>query len=112
VLSEVQIAQADLSGAADSLNQTMIIADELSDDELRFYAFLDRADIWMKSCDLTRPSKDCVEKIDLAVRDYTQARAVATRLDWTGLVREMDGFITRAGIQAQAVRAGISLKPK
>ena len=105
LLSEVQLAQADLSGAADSISQALMIADERGDDELRFYALLNRSDVWMKSCDLARLSKDCLPKIDLAVRDYTEARAAATRLNWAGLVRMMDDFMRHGETQARLVRA-------
>jgi hypothetical protein len=112
VLAEVQLKQNDIAGAADSIDQAMIIADERGDDELRFYALLDRTDIWMKSCDAARPSNECLHKIDLAVRDYTQARAAATRLGWAAFVREMDAFISRAEIRAQLVRSLMDLQSR
>ena len=107
VLAEIQVKLADLSGAADSVNQAIIIADERDDDELRFYALLERADIWMTmgSCDAIRPSDDCLQKIELSQRDYTQAREAAVRLGWAGLAREMDGFISRNERRAQIVRS-------
>jgi tetratricopeptide (TPR) repeat protein len=122
VLAQIQVKQADLTGAADSINRVMTIADERGDDELRFYALFDRTDIWMKSCDVATPTKvsdlppviaafrDCLNKIDLTVRDYTQAREVARRQGWAGLAREMDAFITRAEIRAQLVRSMIDLQ--
>ena len=107
VLAEIQVKLADLSGAADSVNQAIIIADERDDDELRFYALLERADIWMTmgSCDAIRPSNDCLQKIELSQRDYTQAREAAVRLGWAGLAREMDGFISRNVRRAKIVRS-------
>jgi tetratricopeptide (TPR) repeat protein len=106
VLAEIRVKLADLSGGADSVNQAIIIADERGDDELRFYALLERADIWtMGSCDAFPPSNDCLQKIELSQRDYTQAREAATRLGWAGLVREMDGFISRNEQRAQIVRS-------
>jgi hypothetical protein len=106
-LAEIQVRLADLSGAADGVNQAIIIADERGDDELRFYALLERADIWMTmgSCDAIRPSNDCLQKIELSQRDYAQAREAATRLGWAGLAREMDGFISRNEQRAQLVRS-------
>ena len=84
VLAEIQIKQADLTGAADSISRVLAIADERDDDDLRFYALLDRADIWMKYCNVPNlnslsdlPSvnaaySDCLQKADLAVRDYNK----------------------------------------
>jgi hypothetical protein len=45
LLAEIRVKLADFAGAADSINQALTIADERGDDELRFYALLDRADI-------------------------------------------------------------------
>ena len=124
VLAQIQLKQADLTGAADSINRAMIIADERGDDELRFYALFDRTDIWMKSCDVAPPGsaselptviaafRDCLHKIDLAVRDYTQAREAATRQGWAGLAREMDAFIRRAEMRAQLVRSMIDIQSR
>lgn len=107
VLAEIQVKLADFAGAADSIDLAMIIADERGDDALRFYALLERADIWMTmgACDTVRPSNDCLQKIELSQRDYTLAREAATRLGWAGLVREMDGFISRNERRAQIVRS-------
>jgi hypothetical protein len=107
VLAEIQVKLTDFAGAADSINLAMTIADERGDDALRFYALLERADIWMTmgSCDTVRPSNDCLQKIELSQRDYTLAREAATRLGWAGLVREMDGFISRNERRAQIVRS-------
>ena len=111
VLAEVQVKLADFAGAADSVNQALTIADERRDDALRFYALLSRADIWMTMgfCDAVRPTDRCLQQIDLALKDYADGRAAATRLGWTGLVREMDGFISRAEFQAQNVRSMLAL---
>jgi tetratricopeptide (TPR) repeat protein len=112
VLAEIQGKLADLAGAADSVNQAMTIADEGGDDALRFYALLERADIWMimGSCDAVSPGNDCLGKIELAQRDYTQARVAATRLGWGGLAREMDGFISRNERRAEMIRSMLDLK--
>jgi tetratricopeptide (TPR) repeat protein len=124
ILAQIQTKQADIAGAAESVNQAMIIADQSGDDELRFYALFERTDIWMKSCDVAPPSsvselptliaafRDCLHKIDLTVRDYTQAREAATRQGWAGLAREMDAFISRAETRAQLVRSMIDLQSR
>jgi CHAT domain-containing protein len=111
VLGEIQIKLADFAGAADNINQAVTIADESGDDALRFYALDDRADIWMTMgfCDAVRPTENCLQQIDRALRDYAQAREAATRLGWTGLVSEIDGFIGRAQFQAQNVRSMLAL---
>src|SRR5262249_16554390 len=44
-----------------------------------------------------------------ALSDYAQAREVATRLGWAGLVREADRFIGRAQFQAQNVRSMLKI---
>src|SRR5919201_238381 len=117
VLAEIQIKQADLTAAADSISRVLVIADERDDDELRFYALFDRPDIWLKSCDVAIPNQfsdlpplhaafgDCLHKADLAVRDYTQAREVASRQGWAGLVQQMDAFIKQAEMRAQLARS-------
>jgi tetratricopeptide (TPR) repeat protein len=117
VLAQIQIKQADLTGAADSISRVLVIADERDDDELRFYALFDRPDIWLKSCDVAIPNQfsdlpplhaafgDCLHKADLAVRDYTQAREVASRQGWAGLAQQMDAFIKQAEMRAQLARS-------
>src|SRR5262249_39226064 len=117
VLSLIQSKQADLTGAADTISRVLVIADERDDDEVRFYAVFDRADISMKSCNVPNPNsvsdlpalnaafRDCLQKVDLAVRDYTQAREVARRQGWAGLARQMDAFIERAEVRAQLARS-------
>jgi tetratricopeptide (TPR) repeat protein len=117
VLAQIQIKQADLTGAADSISRVLVIADERDDDELRFYALFDRPDIWLKSCDVAIPNQfsdlpplhaafgDCLHKDDLAVRDYTQAREVASRQGWAGLAQQMDAFIKQAEMRAQLARS-------
>src|SRR5262249_1414194 len=117
VLALIQIKQADLTGAADSISRVLVIADERDDDELRFYALFNRPDIWMKSCDVATPSKlsdlppltaafqDCLHKVDLAVRDYMQAREVASRQGWASLARQMDAFIKHAEMRAELARS-------
>ena len=111
VLGDIQVKLADFAGAADSVSQAMTIADERQDDGLRFYALLDRGSIWMAMgfCDAVRPTERCLQQIDLALKDYAEGRATATRLGWAGLARQMDGFITRAEFQAQNVRSMLAL---
>ena len=111
VLADIQVKLADFAGAADSVSQAMTIADERQDDGLRFYALLDRGSIWMAMgfCDAVRPTDRCLQQIDLALKDYAAGHAMATRLGWAGLAREMDGFIWRAELQAQNVRSMLAL---
>ena len=111
VLAEIQVKLADFAGAADSVNQALTIADELQDDALRFFALFGRADIWtaMGSCEVVRLTDRCLQQTELALKDYAQARAAATRPGWEGLARQMDGFIQRAEFQAQNVRSMLAL---
>src|SRR5262249_26137856 len=98
---------AELNAAAPAL----MAAANSWDDALRFYALLDRADVWMTMgfCDATRPTENCLQQVDRALRDYAHAREVATRLGWAGLVSQIDGFIGRAQLQAQNVRSILAL---
>jgi hypothetical protein len=69
------------------------------------------------SCDVAIPNQfsdlpplhaafgDCLHKADLAVRDYTQAREVASRQGWAGLAQQMDAFIKQAEMRAQLARS-------
>jgi CHAT domain-containing protein len=111
LLAEIRVKVGDYAGAADSINQAMAIADERGDDELRFYALLDRADIWriMGSCDPARMSNDCAQRFDLAIRDYGQARETAVRLGWAYLAREMENAGGRIEFQARMLRSTLAL---
>lgn len=44
-------------------------------------------------------SYDRLDIGSLAKQDYTQARALAQKLAWSGLVKEIDGFLSRLEIQ-------------
>jgi tetratricopeptide (TPR) repeat protein len=110
VLVGIQVGLSDFAAAADGIKQAMTIAEERGDDEQRFYVLLERAGMGTGSCDAAHPTERCLQQIELALQDYAQGRALATRLGWSGLVREMEGFISRAESMAQLVRSKLALQ--
>jgi tetratricopeptide (TPR) repeat protein len=108
VLAGIQVALGDFAAAADGIKQAMTIAEERGDDEQRFYVLLERAGMGTGSCDAAHPTERCLQQIELALQDYAQGRALATRLGWSGLAREMEGFISRAESMAQLIRSKLA----
>ncbi len=106
LLAQIQIAQGDLIGAADSMNRAFSLENSIKDDKLLFYAYLDRADIYQKfaeKCDYQRNFKPCLDAIDGANRDYKAALAIAKKLRWDGLADQTEDFIQRLSIRKEMI---------
>ncbi len=102
VKAQIQAAQGDLAGAADSLNRAFTVVEQIADESLLFYGYFDRADVYFKlagQCDFQRTFAACDKRLDLAAQDYRQARSIAQKLGWPGLVKEVDGFLSRLELQ-------------
>ncbi len=107
LLAQIQVSQGDLVGAADSMSRAFFIENAIKDDELLFYAYLDRAEIYQKfaeKCDYQRDFKPCLDEVERAFRDYEQALTLARKLRWHGLAEQTQGFIQRLKIRKEMIQ--------
>ncbi len=97
VMAQVQLAEGDYVGAADSINQALADVETIQDDRDLYYGYLDRADIYQHfagKCSYDRDFETCLDALERARRDYESAYAAATRLGWDGLAQQARGFST------------------
>jgi CHAT domain-containing protein len=108
LLAQVQIAEGDHVGAADSMNRAFAVAGGVKDEKDLFYGYLDRADVYLKfaeRCDYERDFRSCLDAVERARRDYESAYATAKRLGWDGLAQETQGFIQRLEVRKQMIQS-------
>ncbi|MGA1864312.1 MAG: CHAT domain-containing tetratricopeptide repeat protein [bacterium] len=96
--AQIQITQGDLIAAADTLNLAFKLVEqgEIDDQTLLLYAYLDRADIYLKraeKCDYLRAFGPCYAALDLAKEDYEQTLRIAKKLGYRGLAETTEGFL-------------------
>ena len=61
-----------------------------------YFAYLNRSDVFLKTaqrCDFQRAFEACYEALDKASADLQKAVAIASRLGYTGLVRQTEDMI-------------------
>lgn len=95
MMSQVQLAEGDYVGAADSINQALADVGTIQDDRDLYYGYLHRADIYQHfggKCNYDRVFETCLDALERARRDYESAYAAATRLGWDGLAQVTRGF--------------------
>jgi CHAT domain-containing protein/tetratricopeptide (TPR) repeat protein len=96
VLSAVQIAQGDLTGAADTLNREVPIAAQAKDPIASYYAYLNRSDVYLKmgeKCDFLRTFESCYQMLDQANADLRKALAIARDQAFPALALQTEQFI-------------------
>ncbi|WP_200381346.1 CHAT domain-containing protein [Thiococcus pfennigii] len=106
--AQTELTQGNLIAAADSLNRAFSVVDRIQNDKLLFYGHLDRADLYQKlaeRCDFERAFQPCLEAAGLARRDYEEALALAQGFGWSGLAREVQGFLRRLGTREGLIRS-------
>lgn len=97
MMAQVQIAEGNYVGAADSINHALADVETIKDDRDLYYGYLDRADIYQHfagQCAYDRDFRTCLDALERARRDYEFAFAAATRLGWDGLAQQAHGFST------------------
>ncbi|WP_020587963.1 CHAT domain-containing protein [Desulfobacter curvatus] len=108
LLAQVQIAQGDIAGAADSLNRAFAGRNGVDDDSLLFYGYLDRAELYQKvaeKCDYQRDFEPCLQAVVLSARDYGSAQGIAKKLGWDALADQTRGFLRRLKIRKQMIES-------
>ncbi len=73
---QVRIYRGDLIGAADSLNRALSLVPQIEDKALKYYVYLDRAEVYQKlaeKCDYQRSFEPCYEALELSKADYEKA---------------------------------------
>jgi CHAT domain-containing protein len=104
VLAQVQVTQADLNAATESINRALALP-AIKDDHL-FYGYLDRADIYLgkaEGCHQKQQKADfdvCLQALDRCRADYRKAAALAKGMGWSGLEQQCEGFIKGADQRA------------
>ena len=108
MMAQVQIAEGDYVGAADSMNHAFSVAKAVKDDKNLYYGYLDRADVYQQiaeKCDYERDFRPCLDAVERARRDYESAYAAAIRLGWNGLARQAREFVARLEVREQLIRS-------
>lgn len=108
VAGQIQIAQGDLNAAVQTLNRAIAVAGQAHDDSLLVYGYLDRADAYLKRaerCDYERDFDPCIEAVNLARSDYTDALRLAKRLKYAGLAAFTDSALSNLTTREQLIRA-------
>lgn len=107
-LGNVQTAQGDFIGAADTYNRAFMLTSGLKDEALLFYAYLDRGEVYQKlaeKCDYERTFHLCYEQLDLAKKDYSAALGIARKLGYNGLARITEDFLKNLEIRREMFRS-------
>lgn len=108
LMAQVQIAEGDYVGAADSMARAFAVAGSIKDEKDLFYGYLDRADVYQHfadKCDYERDFHPCLDAVERARRDYESAYSAARRLGWDGLAQEARGFIVRLEVREKLIRS-------
>jgi CHAT domain-containing protein len=107
ILAAVQIAQGDLSGAADTVNREIAAASQGTDRSAPYYAYLNRSDVYLKvaeKCDVQREFAPCYEAVERARVDLQQARTIASQLGYTALVGQTDQFLKELDMRRELIK--------
>ncbi|TKB88236.1 MAG: CHAT domain-containing protein [Nitrospira sp.] len=107
MMAQVQIAEGNYVGAADSINHAFAVVGTIKDDRDLYYGYLDRADIYQhfaEKCTYDRDFKTCLDAVERARRDYESAYAAARRLGWDGLAQQARGFSASLEDREQLLR--------
>ena len=108
VAGQIQIAQGDLNAAAETLNRALSEAKGIRDESRLFYGYLDRADVYLKRaerCDYERDFAVCLDAVNRARTDYTEALRIARQLGYAGLAAMTESFLREVGVREQMVRS-------
>jgi len=108
VTGQIQIAHGDLNAAAQTLNRAIAVAGQAHDDSLLIYGYLDRADAYLKRaerCDYERDFDPCLEAVNLARSDYTEALRLVQRLKYAGLGALTEDALSNLATREQLIRA-------
>jgi CHAT domain-containing protein/tetratricopeptide (TPR) repeat protein len=104
VLAQMQMKQGNFNAAADNLNRAFALPG--IKDELLYYGYLDRSDVYLKlaeKCDYQRTFDVCFQALDRTRQDLRKALAIAQNLGWTGLVRQTQDFLKSADARAELI---------
>ena len=104
ILAQLQMKQGNLNAAADSLNRAFALPG--IKDELLYYAYLDRSDVYLKlaeKCDYQRTYDVCFQALDRTRQDLSKALAIAQTLGWTGLAKQTEDFLRSANARAELI---------
>jgi tetratricopeptide (TPR) repeat protein len=96
VLGSVQIAQLNLTAAADTINREVAVAAQAKDPTALYYAYLNRSDVYLKlagQCDYNRSFDACKQALDRAQADLQQAAGIVQRLGYGGLLQQTQQFM-------------------
>ena len=106
--STIQDARGELVAAADTMNRAHAVATELNDPVSLYFAFFDRANIYQRlgsSCDAKSGFESCYEALERAKSDFDQSLAIARKLGYNHLAREMERFISRLEARRQLLQS-------
>ena len=94
--AENQTEQGELILALETLKRAFSIATAFKDQKRLFYAYLDRAEVYLKLAQISADQKRVDvshETLDLAAADYREAIAIAKTFGWEGLAKWTEDFL-------------------
>ena len=90
------------------MNRALSEAKGIRDESRLFYGYLDRADVYLKRaerCDYERDFAVCLDAVNRARTDYTEALRIARQLGYAGLAAMTESFLREVGVREQMVRS-------
>ena len=93
--ADVSLKRGDFAGASDELNRALEMSAQV-DPKKVYFAYMDRGSLYEEKakCDNSRNYDICLEAVDLARKDYENAKDVAQKLGYTYFVKLFDGMIS------------------
>jgi CHAT domain-containing protein len=104
--SQLDVEQGDLVAGADGIDRALAIYAKLGDDRARYYVLLDRGSIFERlaaRCDFKLTFVECDQDAMRARADYEAARSIGTALGWSGLIRQIDEFISSIELRRRLI---------
>ena len=104
--SQVQVALGQSNAAAETLDRALRLKG-LKDDSL-FYGYLDRADIYLhiaERCDYQPIYEACIEAVEASRADNRRAIALAHRLGWGGLEKQVQDFNAQLDLRKSMIQS-------
>jgi CHAT domain-containing protein len=108
VLAEVQVSQNDLDGARQTLERAFAVKGV--PDDVLIYGYLDRADVFLAMA-ASHDSDTGQVAVDLSLQalaasraQYLRAAELTDRLKWSGLGKQIQGFLSDVNTREQMIR--------
>jgi tetratricopeptide (TPR) repeat protein len=109
--AQVEVVKGNLIGAADFLARAFALAPQLQDQSLVFFAYLDRADVFVKLAEKSGATKAYsaqLESLQLAQADYEAALKLARQFEYAGISPTIEQFLRNLTMRLRMVDTNIN----